>query len=106
MPANAEDPLSPALRFRLVATIALAGILLGALMILTPPSWYPIYLPTAQRWGLTPIGDQRLTGIVLLLSMGLVYVSLTATSWRTWRGQERSAKTPQPATHLARSTAP
>lgn len=100
-----EESLSPALRFRFVATIALAGILLGALITLTPPLWYPIYLPTAQHWGLTPAMDQRLTGIVLLVSMGLVYLSLTVAYWRAWRQQDRVTTAAQQPAHLARSTA-
>lgn len=104
LPPTAES-LSPALRFRFVATTALAGILLGALIILTPPFWYPIYLPTAQQWGLTPALDQQLTGLILVGSMSLVYLSLTIAYWRTWRQQDRTTVTTQQPTHLARSTA-
>lgn len=102
---QSDETVSPALRFCFVATIALASILLGALITLTPPLWYPIYLPTAQRWGLTPVADQQLTGIVLLVSMGLVYLSLTIGYWRTWQQQNRSAMTTQQPAHLVRSTA-
>lgn len=100
-----DENISLARRFRFVATIALAGILLGALITLTPPFWYPIYLPTAQRWGLTPAIDQQLTGIVLLVSMSLVYLSLTIAYWRTWRQQDRTTMTTQQPAHLVRSTA-
>lgn len=99
-----DETLSLGLRFRFVATIALTGILLGALITLTPPLWYPIYLPTAQQWGLTPALDQRLTGIVLLVAMSLVYVSLTVVYWCTWRQQERVATTTQQPASLVRST--
>lgn len=100
-----DGTVSPALRFRFVATSACTGILLGALMILTPPFWYPIYLPTARHWGLTATVDQQVTGIVLSIAMGLVYLSLTVIYWRTWRQQERITMTTQQPTHLAQSTA-
>jgi len=100
-----DESISPALRFGFVATVALAGILLGILITLTPPFWYPSYLPTAQQWGLTPIVDQQVTGIVLLVSMALVYLSLTVAAWRAWRQEKRTTLTARQPAHLARSTA-
>lgn len=100
-----HEALSPVLRFRFVAAIALTGILLGSLITLTPPLWYPIYLPTAQHWGLTPALDQRLAGTVLLVAMSLVYLSLTVMAWRTWRQHGRAPLTTQQPAQLARSTA-
>jgi cytochrome c oxidase assembly factor CtaG len=100
-----DETLSPVLRFRFVATIALTGILLGTLITLTPPFWYPIYLPTAQHWGLTPALDQQLTGIVLLVAMSLVYLSLTIAYWRQVRQHDRATVATQQPAHLARSTA-
>lgn len=101
LPAKGNGSLSAAVTLRLVATTALAGMLLGLLIAFAPSLWYPVYEPTATRWGLTGIVDQRLAGLMLASMMGLVYFGLTAAYWRTWRGH------PQPTTqaqiHLANS---
>lgn len=101
LPAKGKRTLPAAVTLRIVATTALAGILLGLLIAFAPALWYPVYEPTATRWGLTAIVDQRLAGLMLASTMGLVYLSITAIHWRTWRGHRQP--TPQPQIHLANS---
>lgn len=94
--------LPVAVTLRLVAITALAGILLGLLIAFAPALWYPVYTPTATRWGVTPIVDQWLAGVLLASSMGLVYLGIAAAYWRIWRGNRRGTTT-QSQIHLANS---
>ena len=87
---------------RVVATTALAGVLLGLLIAFAPALWYPIYAPTALRWGLPPVVDQRVAGMLLASTMGSVYFGITVAHWRTWRAGHRTA-TAHPQIHLANS---
>lgn len=55
-------------------TTALHSGLLGALLTFTRTLWYPIYANTTQPWGLTPLQDQQLGGLIMWIPAGLVYV--------------------------------
>lgn len=57
----------------LLATMVHTG-LLGAL--LTFASWplYPLMSPGAIAWGLSPIEDQQLAGLIMWVPMGMVYL--------------------------------
>ncbi|MFL6590815.1 MAG: cytochrome c oxidase assembly protein [Chthoniobacterales bacterium] len=55
-------------------TTALHSGLLGALLTFTRSLWYPIYANTTQPWGLTPLEDQELGGLIMWIPAGLVYV--------------------------------
>jgi putative membrane protein len=47
--------------------------LLGVLLTLAPRLWYPANASAAELWGLTPIEDQQLAGLVMWVPAGLVY---------------------------------
>ena len=36
--------------------------------------WYPDYTSTTPAWGLTPLEDQQLGGLIMWIPAGLVYV--------------------------------
>ena len=48
--------------------------LLGALLTFSGSVWYPIYSETTAPWGLTPLQDQQLGGLIMWIPAGLVYV--------------------------------
>src|SRR5690606_30025469 len=50
------------------------GGLMGALLTLTPTVLYPVYGPSAAAFGLTPIQDQPLAGLVMWVPAGAVYL--------------------------------
>jgi putative membrane protein len=52
---------------------------LGALLTLGRALWYPAYGEAAPLWGLTPLEDQQLAGLVMWVPGGLSY--LLATTW-------------------------
>jgi len=55
-------------------TTALHSGLLGALLTFANSVWYPAYAQTTASWGLTPLEDQRLGGLIMWMPAGLVYI--------------------------------
>jgi cytochrome c oxidase assembly factor CtaG len=55
-------------------TTALHNQILGALLTFAKGVWYPAYLDTTQSWGLTPLEDQQLGGLVMWIPAGVVYI--------------------------------
>lgn len=55
-------------------TTALHSGLLGALITLATSVWYPAYLETTAPWGLTPLEDQQLGGLIMWVPACLTYV--------------------------------
>jgi len=47
---------------------------LGALLTVAGSVWYPSYIPFTATWGLTPLEDQQLGGLIMWIPAGLVYV--------------------------------
>jgi putative membrane protein len=62
----------------LFATMVYTGGL-GALLTLGRAVWYPAYGEAATLWGLTPLEDQQLAGLIMWVPGGLSY--LLATAW-------------------------
>jgi cytochrome c oxidase assembly factor CtaG len=67
----------PALRgwamLALLATLVHTS-LLGALLTFSRHLWFGIMAPGALTWGLTPLDDQQLAGIIMWVPMGIVYI--------------------------------
>ncbi|HET6468566.1 MAG TPA: cytochrome c oxidase assembly protein [Geminicoccaceae bacterium] len=57
----------------LLATMVHSG-LLGALMTFAPTVWYPAYGDRAEAWGLSPLEDQTLAGLIMWVPGGLLYL--------------------------------
>jgi len=47
---------------------------LGALLTVAGSVWYPSYAPLTASWGLTPLEDQQLGGLIMWIPASLVYV--------------------------------
>jgi len=47
---------------------------LGALITVAGSVWYPSYIGLTNSWGLTPLEDQQLGGLIMWIPAGLVYV--------------------------------
>ncbi|MBV9761957.1 MAG: cytochrome c oxidase assembly protein [Acidobacteriaceae bacterium] len=54
-------------------TAAHTGIL-GALLTFAPHLWYPSYAHTTQAWGLTPLEDQQIGGLIMWVPASVVYL--------------------------------
>jgi cytochrome c oxidase assembly factor CtaG len=55
-------------------TTAMHSGLLGALITFAGEPWYTPYIDTAPNWGLTPMEDQQLGGLIMWIPAGLIYV--------------------------------
>jgi putative membrane protein len=55
-------------------TAALQCTLLGALITFAPRPWYFGHLGTTAAWGLSPLEDQQLAGLIMWIPAGLSYL--------------------------------
>src|SRR5205085_5708203 len=49
---------------------------LGALITFAPDLWYPIYGARTAAWGLSPIEDQQLAGLIMWIPAGALFTIL------------------------------
>lgn len=68
--------LPPLLGVIAVFGLALQSVLLAALMTFAPAPWYEPYSSPAPGWGLDPIADQQLAGVIMWVPSGLVYAAI------------------------------
>jgi cytochrome c oxidase assembly factor CtaG len=57
---------------------------LGALLALSPLVWYAPYAPTSAAFGIDPVQDQQLGGLVMWVPAGLVYLAAGLWIASTW----------------------
>lgn len=67
-----------------VFTTAVHGSLLGALLTFAREPWYPSYAPSTAAWGLTPLDDQQLGGLVMWIPPGFLYLCIALTALGLW----------------------
>ncbi|WP_018261592.1 cytochrome c oxidase assembly protein [Methylobacterium sp. WSM2598] len=58
--------------------------LLGVLLTVSPRLWYPRQVAAAAEWGLSPLEDQQLAGLVMWVPAGLVYAVAALTLAGLW----------------------
>jgi putative membrane protein len=58
--------------------------MLGALMTFSGHPWYPELLGRTESWGLTPLEDQQLAGLIMWVPMGFVYVIAAVILGSAW----------------------
>jgi putative membrane protein len=79
-------------------TTSVHTTVLGALLTFSSRVWYPIYASGTAAWGLTPLEDQQLAGLIMWVPAGLAYLIAALVVGASWL-QESS-----PTTALSRST--
>ena len=57
-----------------VFTTAVHSTALGAFLTFAPTVWYPVYFERTAAWGLSPLEDQQLGGLIMWVPAGIVYV--------------------------------
>jgi putative membrane protein len=79
--------------FYLFGTTLQSGIL-GALMTFASRPWYPHYAISVSDWGLTPLQDQQLAGLIMWILGGAVFTLLTIVYFAAWLRalEQRSAR--------------
>jgi putative membrane protein len=77
---------SPASGFRVLSIFLLmmASGLLGALMTFTNKPWYLAHSAYTRLWGLSPLEDQQLAGLLMWIPPGFVYVLIAALLLASW----------------------
>lgn len=81
----------------------MAGGMLGALLSLAPVQLYDWYAGYAIYWGLTPIEDQQLAGLVMWVPAGAIYlVAFVALAMRASGGSRLPR--PRPSTGIIRAS--
>jgi putative membrane protein len=69
--------------WHLFATMIHTSIL-GALMALAPRVLYVAQTQTAMAWGLTPLEDQQLAGMIMWVPAGTIYAAAAMTMLALW----------------------
>ena len=67
-----------------VATTAILGGLPGALIMLAQYPLYPVQTAGAGAWGLTPVQDQQLAGVIMWVPGGFAYVATVSWVFARW----------------------
>jgi putative membrane protein len=58
--------------------------ILGALLTLSTGLWYPAYQNSTALWGMTPLEDQQLGGIIMWVPASLVYLGCGLALFGAW----------------------
>lgn len=63
---------------------------LGALLAFSPTLWYPAYAASTGQWGLTPLEDQQLGGLIMWIPGGFAYLAAGLTIFARWLRESES----------------
>lgn len=72
----------------LLATMVQMG-LLGALLTFSAAPLYAWHWTTTQAWGLTPLADQQLAGLIMWVAGGAIYLAAALRLASGWLGPDR-----------------
>lgn len=62
--------------------------LVGALITLSERTLYPFYAAAPRVWGLTPLADQQLGGLIMWIPGGLLFWGVMTVVWFRWSSRE------------------
>jgi putative membrane protein len=93
--------LNHALGMLYVFSMAMFTGLLGALITFSRQPWYPHYASLTQTWGLTPLEDQQLAGVIMWVPANFIYLAvflwLLSDWFRQFEKRERRSVPLRPA---------
>ncbi len=67
-----------------IFALTLQSGLLGALMTFAPTPWYPAYAGRTAPWGLAPLEDQQLAGLLMWGPGGMIYAAIALGLLAIW----------------------
>lgn len=70
-----------------VFTTGMHSGVLGALLTFAPSLWYPIYEARTAAWGLSPLEDQQLAGLLMWVPAGVIFTVLGLALFAAWLGE-------------------
>jgi putative membrane protein len=76
--------LAPGFAVLYLFAAALQGGALGALLTLAPAPLYPLQAAGSDGWGLAPLADQQLAGLVMWVPADLVYLGTAGVVFMRW----------------------
>jgi putative membrane protein len=87
-----------------VLTTGMHSGLLGALLTFATTVWYPAYIGGTARFGLTPLEDQQIGGLIMWAPAGLAYAAAGLALFAAWlRESERRVLRHEAVARAARS---
>jgi putative membrane protein len=84
-------------RIAFVFATALSSAALGAILTFSSTALYEVHGAGAHLWGLTPLQDQQLAGVIMWIPAGFVYLVTMAALFVPWFARMESAG-PAPST--------
>lgn len=90
-----SQPTSNGLGVLLIFGVAMQSVLLSLLLTFAREPWYSAYTGTTTRWGLDPLADQQLAGVIMWVPGGFVYLAATLALLVGWLRQSEQL---EPAT--------
>ena len=69
---------------------------LGALLTFAAAPWYPGHAPWTAAWGLTPLADQQIAGLIMWLPAGFVYQAVAVVMLLQWLDRSRRLQPAHP----------
>jgi putative membrane protein len=68
----------------LIFAMGMQSVLLSVLLTFARAPWYSGYATTTTPWGLAPLADQQLAGVIMWIPAGLVYLVAALTLMVAW----------------------
>lgn len=100
--SRVRPTLNPGLSIFYLFTTSLHAMVLGVLMALSPRVWYPTYVGRTERWGLSPLADQQLAGLIMWMPACMVYAVIGTALFASWLHQmEQADSQPRPVADSA-----
>lgn len=76
--------LAPGAAILAVFTLTLQGIVLSMLLTFSPIVWYDAYADAAPGWGLEPLADQQLAGVIMWVPTGFIHTGILLAILLRW----------------------
>jgi len=77
--------------------LSVQSAILGALLTFAPTPWYGTYGRTATAWGVEPLADQQLAGVIMWVPGGGVFLVAALVLLFLWIGAPEGRRPPVPA---------
>ena len=89
----------PGLAMLALFALSLEGGALGALLTFSASPWYRSHLATTAAWGLSPLDDQQIAGLVMWIPGSMAYLAAAAWLFVRWmHASERPSIAPRERT--------
>jgi cytochrome c oxidase assembly factor CtaG len=99
--------MSPGFGVMLLFAMAMQGVFLSALLTFARTPWYDGYAETTRAWGLEPLADQQLAGVIMWIPGGALYVIVALRLLAGWiRDSEQAAPDVKPLNERPAGPAP